>query len=151
MKTILASLFVSLLTLSAVAANDHRPSPLPQQPAPAILGHWASEEPTLMNNGVLIHTQFEFTKRDMTMFATCEFGPYAQLTAGVRSRSAYNGSLIYVYDSVDASVNDGYRYCNASFRPSTWEVYFNADDMNRAVLFAPVPYQWRINISRTSN
>lgn len=150
MKTILAYAFASLLSLSAFAANEHHPTPPPQQPAPLILGMWNSDHPMHTNNGVLIHTSFNFTRKQMTMHATCEFrGPMAHLTVGVNSRVAYNGNLIYVYDAVDASINDGYRYCNASFRPSTWEFYFQGADMNHAVLFAPVPYQWRINVTRS--
>lgn len=152
MKTILAYAFASLLSLSAFAANEHRPTPPPQQPASVILGTWTSDQPMQMTNRVLIHTRFNFTQTTMTMHATCEFrAPTVYLTVGVQSYAAYNENLIYVYDNVDASTNDGYRYCNASFRPSTWEVYYNATDMNRAVLFAPVPYQWRINISRVTN
>lgn len=149
MKTILAYACASLLSLTAFATNDHRLMPLPQQPAPLILGQWTSDQP-IFANGILIHTQFNFTHKQMTMHATCEFrNPMTHLTVGVNSRVAYNENLIYVHDTVNASTNDGYRYCNASFRPSTWEFYFTGADINHAVVFAPVPYQWRINVTRS--
>lgn len=143
MKTILATLFASLLSLSAFASNDHRPTPVS-----LILGQWKSDNP-IYSGHVWIHTNFNFTRHDMTLHATCEFrAPNVRLTVGVNSRTAYNGNLIYVYDRVEASVNDGYRYCNAALSPATWEFYFTAGDVNHAVIFAPVPYQMRFNVSR---
>lgn len=155
MKSILAFAIVSVLSLTSIA-NDHdhgHHHPVPSEPHHTlILGQWTSDFPLQMTNRVLIHTRFNFTPTTMTMHATCDFrGPYAHLTVGVQTHAGYDHNLIYVYDTVDASVNDGYRYCNAAFRPSTWEVYFNSPDMNRAILFAPVPYQWRINVSRELN
>lgn len=153
MKTILASLFVSVLSLSALASNEHHPHPTPPpQPAPIMLGIWHSDHP-IVQNGVRIHTEFNFSQFQMTMHAICQFrGPNAHLTVGVASRSAYKGNLIYVYDVVDARVNDNYgRFCSASFRPSTWEFYMDSADMNHGVILAPVPYQDRIPVTRVLN
>jgi len=148
MKTMLAYAFASLLSLSAFASNDHRPTPPPNKPMPLIVGQWRSDNP-IYSGQVWIHTNFNFTQYDMTLHATCEFrAPNVYLTVGVNSRTAYNGNLIYVYDRTEASVNDGYRYCNAALSPSTWEFYFTAGDVDHAVIFAPVPYQMRFNVSR---
>lgn len=154
MKTILASLFVSVLSLTAFASNEHHPHPTPPpaHPTPIMLGIWHSEQP-MLQNGVRIHTEFNFTHHQMTMHAICQFrGPSAHLTVGVASRANYKGNLIYVYDVVDARINDNYgRFCSAGLRPSTWEFYMHTTDLNRAVIFAPVPYQTRIPVTRVLN
>ncbi|AZZ37104.1 hypothetical protein CIK05_09970 [Bdellovibrio sp. qaytius] len=154
MKTILASLFVSILSLTAFASNEHHPHPLPPpqpQPAPIMLGIWHSDQPTFQN-GIWIHSEFNFSEYQMTMHAICEFrNPTVHLTVGVASRAAYNQNLIYVYDNADATVNDGYRFCRATFAPSTWEFYFQSADMNHAVIFAPIPSQLRIPVTRIPN
>lgn len=154
MKNIFVLAFVSALSLSAFASIEHHPQPLPppQQPAPIMLGVWHSDQP-IISNGIRIHTEYNFSRNQMTMHAICQFrNPNAHLTVGVASRSAYNGNLIYVYDVVDARVDDNYgRFCTASFRPSTWEFYMTSADMNRATLYAPVPYQDRINVTRIAN
>lgn len=143
MKTIVA-LVATILSLSAFA-QTHRPTPPPQ---PLIIGEWTSDTP-LYNGNVWIWTRFNFTEQDMTLHATCEFkGQNVNLTVGVNSQVAYNGNLIYIYERQQAGVNDGYRYCNAALSPSTWEFYFTGGDVNHAVLFAPVPYQMRFNVSR---
>lgn len=143
MKTIVA-LFATLVSLSAFASGDHRPTPPPQ---PLIVGEWTSDQP-IYSGQVWIWTHFNFSARELTMHATCEFHPNLSLTVGVNSQVAYNGNLIYIYERNEASVNDGYRYCNAALAPSTWEFYFTNGDTNHAVLFAPVPWQMRFNVSR---
>lgn len=143
MKTIVA-LVATVLSLSAFA-QTHRPTPAPQ---PLILGEWTTDNP-LYNGNVWIWTRFNFTQRDMTLHATCDFrGQNVNLTVGVNSQVAYNGNLIYIYERNQSSTNDGYRYCNAALSPSTWEFYFTGGDVNHAVLFAPVPYQMRFHVTR---
>ena len=153
MKTILACALVSLFTLTAFAADgvEHHPHP-PVSPAPIMLGQWRSVQP-IPSNGIWIHTFFNFAPREMTMHATCQFGnPPTSLTVGVATRAQYNGNLIYVHDSVEAIVQDNWgRYCRAQFQPATWEFYMQSPDMTQAVIFAPVPFQYRIPVVRVVN
>lgn len=144
MKTIVA-LFVTVLSLSAFASHDNRPTPPPQ---PLIVGEWQADQPYI-GGQAWIWTNFIFTARDMTMHTTCEFrNPNVNLVTGVTSDVAYNGNQIYIYERNQSSVNDGYRYCNSGINPATWEFYFQGADTDHAVIFAPVPYGMRWNVTR---
>lgn len=149
MKMFIA-LFTTVLSLSAFASIEHHPTPPQQSPAPLMLGQWKSTQ-AMAVNGIWIHTRFTFEHHTMTMYARCQFGPGPanNLTVGVRSHTAYNGNYIYIHDNVSAVTNDNLgRYCQASLSPSTWEFYFQNAEMTQAVIFAPVPYQWRISVVR---
>lgn len=143
MRTIIVALFTTL-SLTAFAHDNH-PTPAPQ---PLIVGEWRADQPQYSGQ-VWIWTHFNFTAKEMTMHATCEFrNPNVNLTVGVNSDIAYNGNLIYVYERSEASMTDGYRYCNAGIFPSTWEFYFTGGDTNHAVIFAGVPSNIRWNVTR---
>lgn len=144
MKAIFIALFASLLSLTAFA-HDNQPAPAPQ---PLIVGEWQADQPNF-GGQVWVWSHFNFTMTQMTMHSTCEFrNPNVNLTVAVNSDVAYNGNQIYVYDRNEASVNDGFRYCNAGISPSTWEFYFTGGDLNHAVIFAGIPSNVRWNVSR---
>lgn len=146
MKTLVGAIFTGLLSLTAYAANAERPPQRP--PQPLIIGEWQVDQPYL-GGQAWIWTQFNFTTTDMTMHSTCQFNhPNVNLTVGVNSDVGYNGNLIYIYERNEASVNDGFRYCNAGISPSTWEFYFTGGDLNHAVIFAGVPSNVRWNVTR---
>lgn len=146
MKLLLIALFAGLTSISAFA-KETRPTPAPQ---PLIVGEWQADQPYI-GGQAWIWTYFNFTTARMAMHSTCEFrNPNVNLTVGVSSNVAYNGNLIYVYDRSEASINDGYRYCNAGIGPSTWEFYFTGGDLNHAVIFAGVPSNVRWNVTRVT-
>jgi len=149
MKTILVSLFVSALSLTAFASNEHHPTPAPTHPTPIMLGEWKATQP-IHSNGGRIHLRYSFTLNEMTTHARCQTGPGSagSLTVGATTRASYNGNYIYTHDNVDAQVGDGYRFCSISLRPSTWEFYFQSADMNQAVIFSPIPQLGRISVVR---
>ena len=159
MKTIISLLFASVLFSSIAAFAQAQPlpppqpssgttttNPTPQQPSDLLMGDWISTQP-LYNRETTIYISFRFTPTTMTLGATCTYQfQNAQLSTAAIAPVAYSQNNLEILQEVNASVNDGYRYCNVGLQPTVWQFYF--DGAGNAVLFAQVPYGVRFNLIR---
>lgn len=144
MKTITNFLLASVLVLLSISATaESLPQPCPSD---LLMGEWVSEYP-IHDRGFEIYTSFNFTEDTMTLTATCQFHyPPAELTVSVEPRVRYQDNNIYIQETHNGQVNDGYRYCTASVQPAIWQFYF--DGTGKAILFAPAPYGAQFKLVR---
>lgn len=124
------------------------PAPAPT-PAQMLQGEWVTVHP-MIGRGLQLHLRFNFNVTAMIITGTCVFlNDGMHMSVSVKSAVGYNRNDLYIYDRTNGQVSDGYRYCQVSTQPSTWQFYFNA--LGNAVLIATVPYQAQFELTRPQN
>ncbi len=151
----LAFILIALLLGSVSFADDVLPQPQPPTDSPAptpaqlLQGEWVTTHP-LIGRGLQLHLRFNFNVQAMVITGTCVFlNDGTHMSVSVKSSVGYNRNDLYIYDRTNGQVSDGYRYCQVSTQPSTWQFYFNA--LGNAVLIAQVPYQAQFELTRPQN
>lgn len=121
------------------------PAPAPT-PAQMLQGEWVTTHP-IIGRGLQLHLRFNFNVQAMMITGTCVFlNDGTHMSVSVKSAVGYNRNDLYIYDRTNGQVSDGYRYCQVSTQPSTWQFYFNA--LGNAILIAQVPYQAQFELTR---
>jgi len=145
-KLLTSVVLTLILTSTSLAETDIPESPEPQ-PSDLLMGRWISEN-ILYNRGVELHTEFNFTNSTMTLTGSCVFpAPHGTtLTATLSSQIEFNGNDLYILETKNSLVDDGYRYCKVYVQPTRWQFYFNG--LGKAVLIAPVPYGAQFSLVR---
>jgi len=152
MKSIKFVLISVLFFVSSTHAQDSQPQPVPQppvqqQPSELLVGHWAAEN-IFYQQGLEIHTAFDFTTTSMTLIGLCifPFGEPRQIEARVTAPVTFNGNEFIVLESRSSTSQVGDRYCRTYVQPARWQFYFNGT--GKAILIAPAPYNTQLVLVR---
>lgn len=114
-------------------------------PADMIQGHWHARTPIYAQNAQLFMS-FDFSKTQMKLTGTCVYQDQSELSASVQVHVAYAGSDLYIQESKQTQIDDGYKFCKVYLTHSKWQFYFNG--VGAAVLIAPVPYGMQFQLVR---
>ena len=134
-KLFVAAFSLTLLqTFSAVA-----------DPVEGLLGSWTAQN-FVQGRGVEFHMSFNFQEDTTQLTVKCYFYDGAFLEAQALTNAHYIDNEIYLQNSRQSVVDDGYHFCRATLQPSRWTAYF--DGTGKMVLFVPTPYQSRFTLVR---
>jgi hypothetical protein len=133
MKLFLSILFLSF---SVIAQN---------LPADQIQGQWQSKHPIYTDTAAL-HMTFVFSKTKMKLTTNCVYNDGSDLSASIEVQVQYLGTDLYIQESKQSIIDDGYKYCRVALTHAKWQFYFNG--VGGAVLIAPIPYGMQFQLVR---
>jgi hypothetical protein len=114
-------------------------------PVEGLLGRWTAQNLT-PGRGVYFQLSFDFQPESTRMTVKCLYERGGELEAQTQAHTGYNENEIYIHETKESVVSDGYRFCRATLQPALWTAYF--DGAGKMILFIPAPYQTRFTLVR---
>lgn len=114
-------------------------------PVDMIQGHWRARTPIYAQNSQLFMS-FDFSRTQMRLTGTCVYPDQSSLSVSIKVRVQYLGSDLYIQESKQSQIDNGYKFCKVYLTHSKWQYYFNG--VGSAVLVAPVPFGAQFQLVR---
>jgi hypothetical protein len=114
-------------------------------PVQGLLGRWRAQN-TILGPDVQFLLYFTFDLEFTTQTVQCLYLDGSSLIATTSAYTNYLAHNIYIQETRQAVVNDGYRFCRSTLQPSMWRALF--DVTGRMVLILPAPYQTQLTLIR---
>ena len=131
-------LFLSVLLFSICGFSQGLPTD-------QIQGRWNAKHPIYAKDASLF-ISFHFSKDHMKLSGTCVYDDQTQLQVSVSVKVAYVANDIYIQQSQQSEITDGYKFCRVALTHTKWQFYFNGT--GQAVLIAAVPYGMQFQLVR---
>ncbi len=114
-------------------------------PVAGLLGRWRAID-YVQGQNVEFDLRFNF-QQDMTeMSVTCLYPDGASLETHAQASTNYSANEIYIQQTNNSVIDDGFHFCRATLQPTKWTAYF--DGTGQMVLFVDVPFQSRLTLAR---